>query len=733
LILLLWSRFGLLASGPWEWDECNFSRGLIDFDLAAHFPHPPGFPGWIAIGRIIRWLVPVVPITALQVASAAASIVTVWLAASLARRVVNQASAVASALVMATLPGIWLFSVRGFASTTATTFVLAAAVILAAPHSRPRLTAASLATAAAVLIRPQLLPVAAVLWVAGVVRGRSLRDALPGAAAGITLVAIALTAMASATGGWAPMVAAFVDHGSRHFSRLANNPSSLADLGIVKGAGGLVTTACGLILVAIGLETWRRRRGVGEAMVYVLVVGLLIAELVLIHNRTYVRYPVPLLVALAPLVAAGTVRLLGPRFAVLGLAGAAAMMAVVSLPLVSEQHYDQLPAWRAVSFAHDAAARAGVTVIEEASLHPLASYRWYEEAERLGHAGPPLVLSPWAPEPWAGVEGHYLVVTDHPELYLGPLVAGAIRWRGPSDDLEPLTQQRMLDAAVIADPPLPIGQWWAVETTPAGHRFMWGGLDCAVDLPPIPPQTFLILDLAPALGPSPLVLEVDGTPIEVIDGMAGRIRVQLPAIAFRSRSGHRIRFLRAEASAPGHGDDRPLSIQLFAIRAVGPDIPYGGPIASPQDRERLATQILGAWGPETFGIAGRGTWLRPQAALQMPGGPGTVTLRAWAPRTDDAEARVVTSSGHVVPLGLTHHPQDLVIDVGPTDAGPDGLVLRLESRPFIPARTTTSPDTRELGFVLGEIGFSPPGWPSSPVWWLGHDHPRSLDSVAAQQ
>ena len=39
------SRFGLLASGPWEWDETIFARGMLDFSLAAHFPQPPGFPG----------------------------------------------------------------------------------------------------------------------------------------------------------------------------------------------------------------------------------------------------------------------------------------------------------------------------------------------------------------------------------------------------------------------------------------------------------------------------------------------------------------------------------------------------------------------------------------------------------------------------------------------------------------------------------------------------------------
>ena len=47
--LLIWSRSAYLANGPWELDETLFARGILHFELAAHFPHPPGFPGWLAI------------------------------------------------------------------------------------------------------------------------------------------------------------------------------------------------------------------------------------------------------------------------------------------------------------------------------------------------------------------------------------------------------------------------------------------------------------------------------------------------------------------------------------------------------------------------------------------------------------------------------------------------------------------------------------------------------------
>ena len=109
------SRFAYLANGPWEWDETLFARGILHFELAAHFPHPPGFPGWLAIGHLVT---PVVddPLRALQLASATFSVSALWVLAAIGRRVAPPAVAAAAALVVLAAPGPWLFAVRGFSS-----------------------------------------------------------------------------------------------------------------------------------------------------------------------------------------------------------------------------------------------------------------------------------------------------------------------------------------------------------------------------------------------------------------------------------------------------------------------------------------------------------------------------------------------------------------------------------------------------------------------------------------
>jgi hypothetical protein len=37
-----------------NWDSVNFALGLDEFDLAHHQPHPPGYIGYIVLGRLLR-------------------------------------------------------------------------------------------------------------------------------------------------------------------------------------------------------------------------------------------------------------------------------------------------------------------------------------------------------------------------------------------------------------------------------------------------------------------------------------------------------------------------------------------------------------------------------------------------------------------------------------------------------------------------------------------------------
>ena len=57
----------------WEQDEAYFGCGVLRFEPLANHPHPPWFPLWIGIGKLLNVLVGE-PTLALQIASLAASV-----------------------------------------------------------------------------------------------------------------------------------------------------------------------------------------------------------------------------------------------------------------------------------------------------------------------------------------------------------------------------------------------------------------------------------------------------------------------------------------------------------------------------------------------------------------------------------------------------------------------------------------------------------------------------------
>src|SRR5881628_3024935 len=53
-MLVAATRIAALARSPWEWDEMAFCLGVRGYDVIRHFPHPPGFPLYIAFAKIAR-------------------------------------------------------------------------------------------------------------------------------------------------------------------------------------------------------------------------------------------------------------------------------------------------------------------------------------------------------------------------------------------------------------------------------------------------------------------------------------------------------------------------------------------------------------------------------------------------------------------------------------------------------------------------------------------------------
>ena len=713
--VLVISRFGLLASGPWEWDETIFARGMLDFSLAAHFPQPPGFPGFLALGHLLLPFAGT-PYKALQLVSAIASVAALWPLAALGRRVASPAVATAAAILVLFLPGPWLYSVRGFSSTAAVVLALSAAALLAKGLDGRRLTAFTLLLTASFLVRPVLLPSVALLWLIGVQSVRPWRRILPGLAIGVAAVVAAVAVMAHLEGGWAAFIEPFVTHGNYHVDRLHRNTRVLADIGLIKGVGGMAAAGLLAALSAVGLAVWWKRVGARVALAWIAVLSLTSAQLIMLQNRSYARYAVGVQMATAPLLA-GAASLVAPPVALTGLLGMAGFAAWNSLPLLEEQHDETFGAWHATVDAADRAAARGWSVVVEPEVHVFSSY-WWSVLEQGNDPTPPMLLSPRAPEPWLGIDRPWVVATVHPHLYWPSLTGRGSVYGGVSKQLRPLTQDRFLSAATMDNPPLPVGRWWSVERFDDGRPFMWAGPGAELWLPPVPAGTLIGLELRPAAGPMPLLIEIDhgGGSFE-IDGRAGETRVWTRISTDGNDEPVIVRLRRAEGYPPGGGDGRPLTAQLLDVVVRPPGAEWTGLAATEGDRRGLRLELEGGFGAEVFADLGRGVWLGPEARLRLDvDEPGTVEVRIAAPRPTAANPRLMVD-GLVVagPFAVDHRATALAIPVDASAVTRGFVEFDLVSDPYQPSAEGAGDDTRELGVVLLGLAFQPAA--PSNGWW----------------
>ena len=196
------SRAVVVPDGPWEQDEAIFAAGVIDLDVVAHRPHPPGFPGWMLIGKLLHVL-GLGALDGLRLASALSSVALGWIVVELLRRRVGRGVALASAAALLATPLVWVHAARGFTSTAGTACVGMAALAwgwrlrpagtsAATPARTGQVYAGWLVLGFAASIRPQLAPTLLVLAVARMwTQRRDPRHDLLAAAGGATFVVCA--------------------------------------------------------------------------------------------------------------------------------------------------------------------------------------------------------------------------------------------------------------------------------------------------------------------------------------------------------------------------------------------------------------------------------------------------------------------------------------------------------------------------------------------------------------
>ena len=449
LVLLVVSRFALLPSGPWEWDETLFARGLLKFDLPSHFPHPPGFPLWMALGWAMLRLVGD-PLRGFQLLSAAASCLAVFPLAALGRRV-------APAPVAARPPSrCSSFQVcgctRGGGSPT---------LRRRSSRSGPRRWPSTVSQAGVHRFhaaRDRRVPdppdpVAPPRPAVGR-RGapvRPVRRLVPGVTLGLAAYLRGRGRPGPGPGELDGFASSFVAHATTHARNLVeHNPGGSPRPRDGQGSGGAMVCSR-----SRGARPARHRRlgatgGPGwRAWAAILVVT--VVQLVWLQNRRFSRYAVPLDMALAPLLA--------------GVASAAAPPIVAAGTLAALGRSGAPAAFRLWSSSTRPRYPVG---------RP-CSGRWWRRIERCrpcrGAGALPLSFLPGPARPTGGpsVEvqvvpgslepdskelpsGRYLLVTNYPFHYFGSLDGEVVPFPTVSERLRPLTQGRFLNVALFPEP-----------------------------------------------------------------------------------------------------------------------------------------------------------------------------------------------------------------------------------------------------------------------------------------
>jgi hypothetical protein len=112
-------------------DAINFDLGIHDYDPAAHRPHPPGYPVFILLAKMVHVLVPshAAAIALVSAGLGSLSIVPLYL---LARTLLSRRGAALATVLTLVCPLVWFNSVRPMSDTTGLFFVLTSQLLLMA-------------------------------------------------------------------------------------------------------------------------------------------------------------------------------------------------------------------------------------------------------------------------------------------------------------------------------------------------------------------------------------------------------------------------------------------------------------------------------------------------------------------------------------------------------------------------------------------------------------------------
>jgi hypothetical protein len=136
-LLVALTRLLAVAHSLNDWDEALFSLGVAEYEVDQHWPHPPGYPLFVAAAKAVH-LLGVSEFRSLQVIVLLGGFFVFPALFFFARELgLDFTTAICGAAIFSFLPNVWVYGGTAFSDVPATTLVFAAcALLLAGRRSR---------------------------------------------------------------------------------------------------------------------------------------------------------------------------------------------------------------------------------------------------------------------------------------------------------------------------------------------------------------------------------------------------------------------------------------------------------------------------------------------------------------------------------------------------------------------------------------------------------------------